>query len=57
MLKSKKGKQMLETIFEVAAVAAFFVWMSGYAYVVMHMGEIRDLMKKSEQATKYKVSF
>lgn len=48
---------MLETIAEVAAVAVFFMWVSAYAYVVVHMGEIRELIKKSEQATKHKVSF
>lgn len=48
---------MLETIAEIAAVAVFFVWVSAYAYVVMYMGEIRDLIDKSEQTTKYKVSF
>jgi hypothetical protein len=48
---------MLETIAEVAAVAVFFMWVSAYAYVVVNMGEIRELIDKSEQATKHKVSF
>lgn len=48
---------MLETIAEVAAVAVFFMWVFAYSYIVVHMGEIRELIKKSEQATKHKISF